>query len=172
MTDTVIIDRSGNFKRVPGTVANIESMAASASLINLVKSAGDTLERHYPGWLWQIRPDEHGGIVDIFSLRISGRLAYTLHIATMQEDADNRRVVQAGGEILERFGFRRVAYSHAEWRRREQVLGQFIPDITDLSESMRRVIRTTQLKQAMASGHARVAVNQSIGEALKARGAR
>jgi len=170
MTDTVIIDRHGDFKRVPGHIANIESMAASANLINLVKGAGDTLERHYPRWLWQLRPDEHGGIIDIFSLRISARLAYTLHIPTVQEDEDFLCVVRAGGEILERFGFRRGPYSYQEWRRREMVLGQFIPDVSDLPPGMRRVMRTEHLRAAMRTGHARVAVNESIGTALKAAG--
>jgi hypothetical protein len=170
MSDAVIINRDGRFQRVPGVIDNVECMAASANLLNLVKGAGDTLERHYPGWLWQIRPNEHGGIIDIFSLKLSGRLAYTLHIPTVQEDEDFRCIVRAGGELLERFGFRRVGYSYDEWRRREMVLGQFIPNAEDLPAAARRSMHTESLKQAISTGHARVAVNPCIGAALRAAG--
>lgn len=167
MTDTVII-HEGEFKRVPGYVEHVESMAASANLINLVKSAGDTLERHYPGWLWMIRPDEHGGVCDFFSLLLSGSLAYTLHIPTMQNDPNLKCVVRAGGEILERFGFKRGPYSTEEWHRREQTLGQFIPDVSGLSPEMIRTIRTHQLRNAVLTGHAAITTDPNVGAAIAA----
>lgn len=169
MSTAAVVSRNGTWTKVPEFVSNVESMTASANLINLVKGAGDKLERCYPGWLWSIRPDEAGGIVDIFTLRLSGRLGYTLHTRRLQEDEDFLCVMRAGGELLERFGFRRVAYSYAEWQRREKVLGQFIPNVSDLQSHMQRSMRTQQLKQALATGHAAIATNPSIGAALSAR---
>ena len=168
MSDVVVQFR-GDFRRAPGSITDIESMVASANLINLIKRAGETLERHFPRWLWQLRPDEHGGIVDIFSLRLSARLAYTLHLPTLQNDPNLRCIVKAGGEILERFGFRRVPYSYAEWRRREQLLGQFIPDVSDLPPAMRRAMNTDRLQVAVKHGHAKICIDPRIGAALAAR---
>lgn len=168
----VIIGRDGNFKCVDQFVQNIECMAASAMLINLVKEAGDRLEYHYGGWGWIIIPDEHGGIVDICADRISSRLVYTLHIPTLENDPTLKCVVRAGGEYLERFGFRRIRYSYEEWKRREQHLGQFIPDVSDLPKGMQRSMRTDRLRTALKTGHAAlVCENPDIAAAVEARGA-
>lgn len=170
MSDAVII-RQGEFKRVAGQVSDADELEASASLINLVKGCADTLERHYPGWMWAVRPDERGGIIDLFCMRISTKFAYTLHTPKLHEDPTFTRVMRAGGEFLERFGFRRVPYSSDEWHRRELVMGQFIPDVTDMDVMMQRNARTRIVREAVQSGHAQVAINQSIGEALRARSA-
>jgi hypothetical protein len=169
MSDVVIIGRSGDFQRVPGQVDSPDSLEASATLIHLVKNVADTLERHYAGWMWAVKPDEHGGIVDIFCMRISSKYAYTTHIPRLHEDRGFKRVIRAGGEYLERFGFRRVPYSSEEWHRREMTLGQFIPDVSDLEVLAQRNVRTEIIKAAVASGHARLATNDSIGAALMAR---
>lgn len=170
MTDAVII-QDGEFKRVAGQVRDANDLQASASLITLVKGCADVLERHYGGWLWAVRPDERGGIIDIFCMRISSKFAYTLHTPKLHEDPTFARVMRAGGEFLERFGFRRVPYSSEEWHRRELIMGQFIPDITDMDVMLQRNARTRIVRQAMQTGHAKVAINQSIGEALRARNA-
>lgn len=168
---SAVVARGGDWRRVDSHVFNPADLVLSDNLVVLAKGCADTLERNYQGWLWCIRPDEGGGIFDIFSLRISGRLGYTLHTRTLQEDPTYACVRRAGGEILERFGFRRVPYTREEWRRRELTLGQFIPDVSDLPAGVRRAMNTDALKTALRTGHARLTTDPSVGRALAARAA-
>lgn len=164
-----VVSRAGNWQAVEAWVHNVEDLVLSENLKLLVKGAADALERHYPGWLWCIRPDEGGGIVDLFALRISGRLGYTLHTRNLQEDEDFKCVMRAGGELLERFGFPRGRYTADAWRRQKMVLGQFVPDISDKKRGDRRVMQTDALRTAMNTGHARLSLNPSVAEALRQR---
>jgi len=164
-----VIKTDGQYRAVPDYVDSIAELRAHASLTLLVKEAADTLERHYPGWTWAIRPDEAGGIIDVMCMRISTRFGYTLHVKRLQNDPTFREVVRAGGEFLERFGFRRVPYSIGEWRRREQVMGQFIPDVSDMDAMRRRTVRTDAILAGMESGHVRITTDPRIGAALKER---
>lgn len=148
-------------------VFTAEDLGCRASTVLLVKNCADVLERHYPGWKWAVTPQEKQGVLDIHSLRISGKWAYTLHLAKIQNDPTLRAVVNAGGAVLERFGFRRVPYSYAEWRRREQVAGMFIPDVSDLSRYERRRAKVDQIRGELASGRARIVTDASIGRALQ-----
>jgi hypothetical protein len=159
----------GRFESGKAVVSTPTELVGSASLVVLVKAVADTLERHYPGWGWCVKPDEGGGIIDITCIKISTRVGYTLHIANLQNDPTLARVVRAGGEYLERFGFRRVRYSYTEWKRREQTLGQFIPDVTDLSAAERRTFEAAKRREAVRTGHARIVTDDRIGAALKAR---
>ena len=168
-TNSVVVSRNGDWKRAPASVNCVEDLCASASTVLLVKHAADTLDRHYPGWMWAIRPDEGGGIVDIFCIRISSKFGFTLHTRLLQEDPTMACVMRAGGEFLERFGFRRVRYSPEEWLRREAVLGQFIPDVTDMPKQRQRNFRTEVIQGALKAGHIQIATNDSIGAALAAR---
>lgn len=166
---SVVVSRGGEWRRVPSFVQSADELVLRDNLVVLVKGAADTLERHYPGWLWCIRPDEGGGIVDLFALRISGRLGYTLHTRRLQEDPDYRCVIRAGGEILERFGFRRGPFSHDQWYRQRQHLGQFQPDVADLPRGVRRAMRTDSIKTALRTGFAAISTDPRIGAALAAR---
>lgn len=68
----------------------------------LAKRCADMLNAHYPGYLWAVNVNSTptGGVVIIKNFSVSYRYGYTLHI----EKLDNklRKVMQAGGEILER----------------------------------------------------------------------
>lgn len=167
MSDAVIINPQGRFQRVPGHVDKPDDLTASASLIVLVKGAGASLERAYPRWRWMLRADEYGGIIDIMSELIAADFAYTLHIPKI--DPTYQRVVRAGGELLERFGFSRGPYSHDEWRRAQLKHGQLIPDVSDLDRHAQRAARTRMIREGVANGSIRLATGDSIGAALQAR---
>ena len=169
MTNSAVVVKDGHWGTAQEVVSNPNDLVAHASLVVLVKQVADTLELHYPLWNWVISPDEIGGVVNISCLRISTRVVYTLHTSKLQNDWSMRSVIRAGGEYLERFGFRRGGYTHAEWKRRELVLGQFIPDVSDLPKHEKRSIGTQNLKQALKTGHARITTDTRIGAALAER---
>lgn len=68
----------------------------------LAKQAADMLNKHYPGHLWavNVNSDEKGGIMVIKNFSVSFRYGYTLHLTKL--DVDMKKVMRAGGEILER----------------------------------------------------------------------
>jgi hypothetical protein len=165
--DSVVVTRNGQWRKVQSSVSSADQLCASANLILLVKNAADTLEKHFPGWMWALKPDEAGGIIDIMSLRISAKRGYTLHTKNVQEDVEFKLVMRAGGELLERYGFRRGRYSQEEWHRRELVMGQFIPDLSDQSRVKQRNMRTDITQAAVVSGHAKIITNDCVGAALR-----
>lgn len=73
----------------------------------LAKRAADMLNRHYPGHLWavNVNSDEKGGVMVIKNFSVSYRYGYTLHLSKL--DVDLKKVMRAGGEILERARMRR-----------------------------------------------------------------
>lgn len=150
-----------------GFVFDPEALRCSASLVLLVKGAADALERQYPNWLWAISPDERGGVVNIISMRLSGKWGYTLKVETMQTDIHHRRVIRAGGELLERFGFSARGYDREAWRHKERALGQLGADVSDLSRAKQRDFRTHQIKTGVATGHAKIITDPNVGRALR-----
>lgn len=73
----------------------------------LAKRCADMLNRHFPGHLWAVNVNatETGGVVIIKNFSISFRYGYTLHIEKL--DPELKKVLRAGGEILERAKMRR-----------------------------------------------------------------
>lgn len=68
----------------------------------LAKRCAEMLNSHYPNYLWAVNVNSewNGGVVIIKNYSISYKYGYTLHIAKL--DAKLRKVLMAGGEILER----------------------------------------------------------------------
>ena len=77
----------------------------------LCRNVSEVLERHYPGWCWLVGVEQ--GMVRIHSFKLSTLEGYRLRPEEI--DNDYRRVVDAGGEILERFGMPRGRYNHEAW---------------------------------------------------------
>lgn len=130
-----------------------EFVDVSASLAILTKDIADRLEAHYPGWLWAVAPFEWGGIIKIFSLRISGQYGYIMKIADIQYDPRRQLAVEAGGEILERYGLPRGPYRRELLRgRMRDLVGNLIPDITDKDGRVQRRDRDRRVTQAVNEG--------------------
>jgi len=72
----------------------------------LAAEIGEILHNHYPGHLWGIfvNSEPTGGIVNILNLRISHKYGYVLHLAKLypRDDTFKKKIIHAGGEILER----------------------------------------------------------------------
>ncbi len=123
-----------------------------ASLVNLVKDIADTLERHYPGWLWAVNPDKRGGVINIYSWRLSGRWGWRIKTKNVQNDPKRKLAVEAGGEILERFGFKRKAYSLEDWRAAKKYMGGVAMDIRDKPMKVQKRYRDDEFTAAVRSG--------------------
>lgn len=131
-----------------------------ASLEMLCKRAGAALVKHYEGWKWIVMPDGDGHVIDIFSNRISLSFGYRLKVSEIQNDPTDRWAVQAGGDLLRRFGFRPEPF------RRQKVLlqlapkdlkGECIPDMSDGSNS--NLKRQLEISRTIATGSFQVATD-------------
>lgn len=123
-----------------------------ASLVILVKDIANLLEKHYPGWLWAVGPDKRGGVINIRSLRLSGKWGYLIKTKNVQNDPQRKLAIEAGGHILERFGFKRRGYNLEEWRAAPKYLGQVAMDISDKDARTRRRYRDDAFSEAVRSG--------------------
>lgn len=136
-----------------------DDLEQSASTVILVKAMGDTLERHYPGWLWAIIPDERGGVVAILSLRLSGEWGYRLKLTDVQGDprVGMDKVMRAGGEILERFGVPRGTYRYDRWAAApKDFVNMARADVSDKSRGVQRHQRDAALSSALRMGQAKL----------------
>ena len=77
----------------------------------LAKNVAEVLEAKYPGWLWAVHVMD--GVVGVKSMRLSGQWGFILHADKI--DPNYRVVVNAGGEILERFRQKRGQFDQATY---------------------------------------------------------
>ena len=152
-----------------GIVTDPSELVCHASLVLLVKQAADLLEKQYPGWAWAITPDEAGGVINLHSFMLSGTWGYTLCIGGLQADPQLRKVVKAGGELLERFGMPPGPFNRDRWLHMKRHLGLPVADVSDLAKKHQRGFRTDQIRRAVNSGAARITTDARIGAALAAR---
>ena len=73
----------------------------------LAGNVAEKLEQKYPGWLWAVRVIDGG--VGVKSMRLSGNWGFILHADKI--DNDYKVVVNAGGEILERYRQKRSKFN-------------------------------------------------------------
>ena len=89
----------------------------------MAKRIGDTLEKHYPGHLWAIRPQREQGIVTVFNLRLQEmdplkkQWGFTRKIANLDPSPEgiDRQFMRDAGELLERFKISRGRYKQNEF---------------------------------------------------------
>lgn len=78
--------------------------------IRLAQFSADILNKHYPGNLWavSVNTDAQNAILTIKALNISHAYGYLIHLKNATMYANTKAlVIKAGGEILERAGFKR-----------------------------------------------------------------
>lgn len=62
------------------------------------------LEAKYPGYLWFVECSGNTGLIQIRNLSLDGKLGYNVHLKGQFSASDMEKVImQAGGEVLERF---------------------------------------------------------------------
>ena len=64
--------------------------------------ASELLQKHYPGYVWavNVNSEDTGGVMTIKNFSVSSSYGMILHIAKL--DNKLKKVVRAGGELLER----------------------------------------------------------------------
>lgn len=77
----------------------------------VAKRAAEKLVELYPGYLWTANVTQ--GILDIRNVSLSGQWGFTIHACKSYSSSDlDRKVMLAGGEILERYRQRRGSIDH------------------------------------------------------------
>ena len=149
-----------------GFVSDPNELEVSGITVLICKQIGDTLEKHYPGWLWAIQPDEFGGVLSIRAMRLSGEWGYVFRLADLQGDAKvvKQLVIRGGGEILERFGVPRGTYRYQDWKgTTKDIAGMALADISDRPLAQRRLQRDAALTTALQNGTVKLLVRDSVG---------
>jgi hypothetical protein len=136
----------------------------SCTLEVVCKDIGEALEKYYPGWLWSIAPNEDGGVINIYSLRLSGEEGYVMHISKVQGADRNKRAMEVGGHILERYGLPRMGYTPDLWKRvKKDILGAPMSDITDNSPRVQKQKRDRMITEALNTGALEIAIKDVEG---------
>lgn len=78
----------------------------------IAKKCADALNKHYHGYAWAVNASSETGMVQVRNLSLSGEWGFNLHLSNVINDVDMKRVVAAGGEILERYNARRGTINH------------------------------------------------------------
>lgn len=77
----------------------------------VAKEMADTLHTAYPGHLWAVSVDN--GVAIVRNLNFAGNWGFRLYVEQAWSGSEfKKRVLRAGGEILERF---RMARSRLDW---------------------------------------------------------
>jgi hypothetical protein len=76
---------------------------------DLCLAIGEDLAKHYPGYPWMVGVDHGSVCIDLGVEKPIDmqRYGYRLNVATVIGPGGQKRVMEAGGELLERFGLRR-----------------------------------------------------------------
>ena len=85
---------------------------------DLCQAIGEDLMQTYPGYPWAVGVQAGSVCIDLAVDKPHGleRYAYRLNVSTVLGPGGQKRVREAGGELLERFGLRRgVAHPDFEW---------------------------------------------------------
>lgn len=141
-------------EEVDDFVTSVDQLTdVSGSLALICKDSADLLERHYPGWMWAIQPFEFGAVIKIFSLRLSGEYGFMIRVPEIQNDPQRKLALEAGGQILERFGMPRGPYDRELVRyKARDIRGNLIPDITDKKPSEQKQDRDRVVTAAVKEG--------------------
>jgi len=98
MTDIIIADDSD-------IQAEMQSMAWS-------KRIAECLEKYFPGYMWAVHADAKNNIATVQSMALSGEYGFYLHLDKI--DNHNKKIIHAGGEILERYRVNRSRMDEAQ----------------------------------------------------------
>lgn len=82
--------------------------------MNMSRDMAETLHAAYPGHLWAVTCEGDKGIATVRNLALAGNWGFVLKLKEISTASDwKKKVIQAGGELLERFRLRRGAADSA-----------------------------------------------------------
>jgi len=80
------------------------------------KKIAELLHKHYPGHLWGVTVESENGIATVRNLYLSGNWGFILKLKDIQSYPQlKKRVIWAGGELLERFNLSRKRFNEDEY---------------------------------------------------------
>lgn len=81
-----------------------DNPVGAANDVLMAKEMAEALHSQYPGHLWAVSCDGRIGFADVRNLALSGNYGFRLKLDHIYSASDFRkRVIRAGGEILERY---------------------------------------------------------------------
>ena len=94
------------------TVLTESHGATDVADIALCKKIYEVLTKHYPGHPWCVGANSESGAADIKLLyhdprRPRTNYGYSLNLGSLDDERGMRKVMTAGGELLERYGLAR-----------------------------------------------------------------
>jgi len=106
---------------LPQIITDSAGVPLSGASQTLANNLIARLEQAYPAFTgaWRVCVNEVGGTVEVTNMMLSGRMGFLMH--TKNIDPEGRKVVRAGGELLERY---RIARAGAVSKLMEQVIEQ------------------------------------------------
>lgn len=94
-----------------------ETPDLAANDLVMAKQMAETLHSHYPGHAWAVTCDGATGIATVRNLALSGNWGFTLKLTTTYSASEfRRRIVMAGGELLERYRLTRGRFDEETYR--------------------------------------------------------
>lgn len=94
-----------------------ENPELAANDLVMAKQMAETLHSHYPGHAWAVTCDGATGIATVRNLALSGNWGFTLKLTTTYSASEfRRRIVMAGGELLERYRLTRGRFNEDAYR--------------------------------------------------------
>ena len=80
------------------------------------KEVGRVLHMHYPNYGWRVDADTQRKTIHVLNIDLSGEWGFVLHMNKIANEADlEKKVMRAGGEILERYGLSRLGFNANEY---------------------------------------------------------
>ncbi len=80
------------------------------------KRVGAVLQKHYPNYGWRVDADTRRKTIHVQNVDLSGQWGFVLHMGKIADETDlDKKVMRAGGEILERYGLRRLGFDANEY---------------------------------------------------------
>lgn len=84
--------------------------------IGTAKQMADVLDRHYPNHHWAVNVDSAQGIATVKNFRLSGNWGFVLKLGDTYSGSEfDKRVMMAGGELLERYRLHRGSFRENEY---------------------------------------------------------
>lgn len=84
--------------------------------LEIAKQMTVVLDKHYPGHMWAVNVDSAGGVATVKNFRLSGQWGFVLKLGVTYSGSEfDRRVMLAGGELLERYKLHRGRFHEREY---------------------------------------------------------
>lgn len=139
-----------------GEVSNPNDIVNHSSLTVVAKQGMRILQTHFPGHLWALQINQFGRVINVFNHALHDEWGYLIKL----DEVEHRRTVgqmflEAGGQILERFGLKPGRFDIAEYvKLKKDAKGRcLVVYLSDLEcAAAKKLIQKRKLDQAILDG--------------------